>query len=533
MKMRKYLLGIFVGVFLMNPMRSFAYLLDEQMLKTKDQSCSFYYLTTKNTQGWYFKTSSEACQNGFLNGYADVTVYNAFSKPIEQIYGYFSNGYWTGEERLGKKDILSRVSDEYGVQKAFFLVDEDKTSDIRYIGQMNARKTKEGSYTPFSFCKPFKVLAVTPNEALFQNPHTVQSLLDTIQKQVREVCPDEEQIMFFASSEKKPTVEDIFFYADVNLKTGETTVKHRVKESVAMRGDGKIPVRREKSVVLSRFVPNKSTVSLAMADQKVSENNPPLEKQQSVSVQADKNRVSLSEQDLILKSSVLPTGIEGNELGQESASRERMLKKVEKSDEAPLTDFLTESERAVFLGKAIDKSSLSETAEETGAVSDADDDEQPVQSFFSEDDEEMKTTLFSDGLEYGTVNRPEAEESQSLQQGLDLKEAEKQENPHMNTHSSAESQVLDKAPHLRVVSRVLKKPVYGTAIVHIQKTAGNTAWVDKPIPLVLQGQNLVPEWGIVSGLFIFPDDKTKKDTEDVVRVSSFMPCQEAYCRDFR
>ena len=64
-----------------------AYSLEEQVLETLNKKCKIYYLTEKNTHAWHIETDREECESDkLLRGYHNITVYNAFSKPIETFF---------------------------------------------------------------------------------------------------------------------------------------------------------------------------------------------------------------------------------------------------------------------------------------------------------------------------------------------------------------------------------------------------------------------------------------------------------------
>lgn len=196
----------------------------EQGLSTRDKSCSFYYSTQKNTKGWYIEVSPEMCKNGLVTGQGEVTIYNAFSKPAEQIYGFFNAGFWTGDKPLSAP-VLGQTTETDGTQKVFFSIPNETSMPAQLIGQMVSVKQKDANYTPFSFCAPFRVLVKTADVTLFQNQGQTSKLIDAIVHRVRSFCPAEEQIMLYASMLDRPTPSDIFFYAIVDLKTARIDVK--------------------------------------------------------------------------------------------------------------------------------------------------------------------------------------------------------------------------------------------------------------------------------------------------------------------
>lgn len=200
------------------PISAQAFLLEEQEVSSKDGQCRVRYLTEKNVKGWYITANQFNCPNeGWLDGYHDLTIYNAFSQPVERIYGYFSYGYWTGSAFV-KAPFLTRFAEDLGVVKATFLLARDDTYDMDYIGQMTARKNKIGDYSAFQVCNPFKLLIVTDQIPAFANRKKQQIIFKNIERHVRSVCPTEEKVLLFVSPVIEPRQNDILFYSEIDLK---------------------------------------------------------------------------------------------------------------------------------------------------------------------------------------------------------------------------------------------------------------------------------------------------------------------------
>lgn len=412
-----------------------AFLLDEAELFTYDQKCRINYLTDKNTKGWYITTSSENCPNGLLNGYAEVTVYDAFSRPSEQIYGYFTNGYWTGDIDL-KQRSLKRSSEEYGIQKAVFEITRDTSSNITYIGQMTSRRNARDVYTSFEICDPFRVLAVTPHMALFKNPHATQAILDDVITYTREICPAEKRILFFSATTDHPLPRDIVFYADINLETGKTYIK---------RNKALHPDVSDKEIADA----GSGGEDIAVATDLKGAVGSPV----SAGVRLETDKILKKDKKHSLSNSI----------------NEYELEK--KSVEPPLT-----------VDELID------------AVVDESD------------------------------NRSKSKDS--VQENIDQ----------IKTHQSDVTQKktvvgMDTIAHLRLMSQVNQKPVFGTVIVYVDRLNDMGGITDTPSRLTLQGENIITGWGVVSGYFSF--DRLDHKYSGVVQVTSFIPCATHQCKDIQ
>lgn len=210
-------LGFVLGVFCIT--NAHAYLLEEQTLKTPKNKCQIIYLTEKDTRGWHIKTEREECgKDKFLTGYHHITVYNAFKNPVEDLYGYFSNGYWTGNDYIRNVEF-KRFSDELGIQKATFSFYVDNKNEIEYIGQMSTQKTNAGTYPAFQVCEPFRVLGVVKDLQILDNPHILQTIFKTVEKETRRFCPTEKRVMLFLSDTENPQQTDIRLFVKMNLAT--------------------------------------------------------------------------------------------------------------------------------------------------------------------------------------------------------------------------------------------------------------------------------------------------------------------------
>ena len=195
-----------------------AFLLEEQQIPSKDGSCKMRYLTEKNAKGWHFTANHLNCpNNGWIEGYHDITIFDAFSQPTEKVYGYFSYGYWTGDAFVDAP-FLTRFSEELGVQKATFLLAKDDLNDMDYIGQMVAKKNQNGDYGSFHVCDPFRLLIVTEQIPAFANKKRQQLIFKNIEKHVRSICPVADKVMLFVSPVIEPKQEDIVFYSEIDLK---------------------------------------------------------------------------------------------------------------------------------------------------------------------------------------------------------------------------------------------------------------------------------------------------------------------------
>ncbi|MBR5129694.1 MAG: hypothetical protein IKV03_00510 [Alphaproteobacteria bacterium] len=257
------------------------------MLPTKDGQCRFFYPTDKNTQGWTIQVSSQdMCQNGTVNKHGQVTIYNAFGAPVEQIYGFFNGGYWTGDKELSA-DVIAGYAENSDTYKVSFELSSGTGFDIRYLSQMVSQKQKDTTFASFSFCQPFRVLVQTQDYGLFQDKSLITEIIDEIAQYAKKLCPAEQKIQLFGSSKERPTQDDVFFYADIDLTTAQIDVK---------RNDANAFSRQENMILISNELDKKVEVQI---EQNVvdEENKVPDISEEGIEVNArDINKLDASEE---------------------------------------------------------------------------------------------------------------------------------------------------------------------------------------------------------------------------------------------
>lgn len=355
-----------------------------QMLATQNGDCRFFYPTTKNTQGWYIKTSSEMmCQNGFVNNHGEVTIYNAFSEPVEQFYGFFNGGYWTKDTPLSAAIIASGAQDS-NTYKVFFELPADRGFDVQYVAQMISKKQPDKTYGPFSFCGPFRVLINTTDFGLFKDESLTTEMIDEIATHARKLCPKETMIQLYGATSIEPKMNDIFFFAEINLQTA------------------KIDVKRNEAADFEKKA------------QQAQEN-------ENISSQNENNNIT------------------------------------------------TETIRVI----------------EGDSVTVVHEDPFPI----------LKNDSYV----------------------------------HIQPKDYGQSK--DKVPHLLLLSRLKKEPVYGKAVMEITRVVEMNGEAKTPSVLKLTGSSLHVGWAVVTGEYQYESGKTAADMKGSVQVSSVMMCEEAYCTD--
>jgi len=222
----------------------------DEFITTTDRTCGIHYLTDGNTVGWYLTEVSGSCPGGVLDGRGSVAVRNAFGKPVRNLSGFFTQGYWTGKipQKVPLKTLLLSDSD---TQTLLFELGGEERLDLHYLGRMTATRSSDGGYGPFSACRPVWILAVTPHTDIFEDEAVQQELINSVLNQARDLCPEADQIYFYGSDTEDPTNKDIAFFADIRLSTGQIKVRRlpsspRVRDILTRPAEAAdIPVPKE------------------------------------------------------------------------------------------------------------------------------------------------------------------------------------------------------------------------------------------------------------------------------------------------
>lgn len=219
----------------------------DDRITTTDRSCAIHYATRRNTTGWFLSDVDGSCPNGWLNGSATITIRDAFTKPVEQISGFWVDGYRT--EPIALPVSINDINDDgTGIRTLSFDMGREERLDIRYVGRMTAEPLADGTYGPFMACAPVQILAVTSDISLFEDETIQQELINTAINQAHFLCPRATHIYFYAADTDRPENKDVAFFADIDLDGRKIKVK-RVPSSSRIRDilknpDQGIPVPR-------------------------------------------------------------------------------------------------------------------------------------------------------------------------------------------------------------------------------------------------------------------------------------------------
>lgn len=224
--------------------------LDEYRLFTSDGSCSFSHLSQRIPEAAYLEAAAAECPDGFLDGYADVTLFSADKKPLEQFYGFFSQGYWTGESWI-RRPFRDRFATDAGAQSLTFELGTEQQAELTMLGQAQAARLPDGRYGAFDTCAPFRVLALTPHRDVFENEVSRNQVVKLARYYAAQMCPQTKRVLLFAAAVMRPSPADVFFFAEIDLAQEVIEIK-RMPADVPLPAR---PVRHERGVPIMRVTP--------------------------------------------------------------------------------------------------------------------------------------------------------------------------------------------------------------------------------------------------------------------------------------
>lgn len=222
-------------------------------ITTTDRLCSVHYLTKSNTTGWYISDIQElSCASGAANGHGTVIIHNAFGQEVERLTGYFNQGFWVGSNPflLPLKALYITDTDTHTLTADFGTQDR---LNIHYVARLTSTERSDATYGPFLGCDPVRVIAVTPDSSLFEDEAIQQELITSVIQKSESVCPTVSQIYFYASDLENPANKDIFFFADINLDSGNIKIR-RLPQSPKTQDILQNPSERSPTIPMPREV---------------------------------------------------------------------------------------------------------------------------------------------------------------------------------------------------------------------------------------------------------------------------------------
>ncbi len=522
MMIMKSLKGIKFFIFLSALVTSnaYGYMLDEQLLHTQKKGCYINYLTEKNTDGWYIVTNREECnEDKYLSGHHDITVYDAFGKPKERLYGYFSKGYWTGDSHIRNRDF-NRFSDELGKQKATFEVFRDEQDEIRFIGQMYTDKTNAGTYPAFKVCGPARLMGIIQDSKKLEDKQFLQRIFNRIEREIREICPTEKQVMLFFSPKENPKQEEIEVFVQMNL------VNHRHKIVRASELNA-IPtprqIKSEKGEMVSFIAGNVRLGKPKTAPTDLPQNEKEL---QAVNVDLIEASDIPDNADIILtKSGLIET--------TQSLASEETQKNETNQTKTPVAEQPINTTTNI-----VQSSSEQATSIESKSVSQSE--SKPVSQPEPENEvQEDVSSYFKSESNSASAQKERHQPTpakKSYLQPIQRMDKTFIERPAEKTTSQEITDVSDTVwslPHVLLLSKVLNTPVTARVAIHIdQMMMDGTGVSFHPQPIDIEGKYVSEGWHIIKGHFQAYDKKNgENETLGSVRLIQVEECALSICKE--
>ena len=192
--------------------------LNEFLIYTSDKKCFIHYLSPFLIEDELFihinKKSDLTKTNCLEKGYASVSIFNKRKEELQNLEGYFLDGFFIGNLPLNTY-VMKRSADKNQTQYLYYFIDEDKELGIRYIGKMNSQE-KNGSYPAFDACTPFEILLQTQNKDLFKEQDTIQNLFTVAKSYAQNICSQVQTIIFSATESPSLSADGVFFREYLN-----------------------------------------------------------------------------------------------------------------------------------------------------------------------------------------------------------------------------------------------------------------------------------------------------------------------------
>ncbi|MBO5998020.1 MAG: hypothetical protein J6P93_05805 [Alphaproteobacteria bacterium] len=187
--------------------------LNEYLIYTPDKKCFLHFLSTtppamyKNIQ--IIQQADLEGVQCLEKGFASVNITDDNNNLIQNLNGYFLNGFFIGSLPLNSYAI-KRSAERNGTQNLFYFIDKDDNLKIQYVGKMQAH-LKNNVYSHFEACYPFEILLQTQNKSLFEDDSTIKNLFTVAKSYAQTICPHVDHIVLSATDSPSLDKSGLFF----------------------------------------------------------------------------------------------------------------------------------------------------------------------------------------------------------------------------------------------------------------------------------------------------------------------------------
>ncbi|MGN0919848.1 MAG: hypothetical protein ACI4OR_03745 [Alphaproteobacteria bacterium] len=232
--------------------------LDEFTIATEDKSCAIHYLSSRTKHNWTIKVNPASCQNGWVEGAAEVRLFSPTKEPTETLSGFFKEGYWLDTfPPVGH--IIERTQVDDKIQSLSFLLGEDKEANITYVGQLRAIQPEGRPYGAFQGCPDFRVLVVVPDPEVFSNTAFQDKMVEQGLLYARSYCAKPEILALFGAT--NATHPEILFHMQVDIQT-ESREIIPLPEKEKKEEHFPFELRTEKTDILLSVEPKEESASV-------------------------------------------------------------------------------------------------------------------------------------------------------------------------------------------------------------------------------------------------------------------------------
>jgi len=241
--------------------------LDEVVLHSADKKCAIRYLTVQEKDNRTIKTN-RACPEGWVNGYASVTIDAPNQQMQEILTGFFLDGYWV-DRFPARGKLQDRTNPQENIQALTYILDTDKEDDITFLVQLRAERQEERLYSAFQGCPIFRLLAVVKDQKLFQNDVFLERLAAKAFMYARRLCSQLETIVVFGATKLNARANDIVFQMQIDAQTKERTIVSPETDFKNADINEPIELRQEASDILLSVEPNEDQLLINYTPPKV------------------------------------------------------------------------------------------------------------------------------------------------------------------------------------------------------------------------------------------------------------------------
>ena len=240
--------------------------LDEVVIPNKDNTCQMRYLSQKSKNLWTIDVQPSSCRDGWVEGFATVSLKDSLERLVETLHGYFYNGYWF-LEFPGEIKSFQRSSPQKNIQSFIFPIQQEDNLELIYYGVARTERPENGAYSAFHLCskKPVFLVAHDPVHD-FQQSVFESAVLKNAQKTLKQICPEATNFELFGVSTKNPNDNAWFFHAQIDSKKNENIVQYKTATNTNTSMPRPTELRHEDGEHLLTVKPDSERIKVSYGD---------------------------------------------------------------------------------------------------------------------------------------------------------------------------------------------------------------------------------------------------------------------------